>query len=58
VVYHNQGEFNIAVEYLEKAIKSGFKLPDKLKKLSNYIPLSQNEKFKEVIKKYFPNFRI
>ncbi len=58
VVYHNQGEFNIGVEYLEKAIKSGFKAPKTLKKLSNYIPLSQNNKFKKIMKKYFPSFRI
>ncbi len=57
-IYALNDDFHIAVEYLEKAIKIGFKNIERLKSHLKYPGIRKFGKFRRVMKKYFPKVTI
>lgn len=54
-IYTITEEYMIACEYLEKAIKTGFRNVERIKESFKYNELKKIEKFQALMKKYFPN---
>ncbi len=57
-IYTLNDDFHIAVEYLEKAIKIGFRNVERIKEHFKYPALRRFGKFRRIMKKHFPKITL